>query len=241
MKHIKTLLAAFALTCTIYSPTQAATLDGVPDSEIKRTHVGYFYTISTEVPFDIEQQLKRAADLIDNDADYKLALAIIEEITKTDDKVVEAWVLGAICNEKMGQFREAEKYWKSALMIEPDNIAFYYYRGMNYLQSAAGYNYEYDNAIGQFKRALEINPNFIDAKVGIATAYELRGDSKYSREYDKLDSYEKALDIYNKLLVTLPNNGVILENKRIVQDKLNKVKEAQEERERKQEIANRIG
>ena len=241
MKHIKTLLAAFALTCTIYSPTQAATLDGVPDSEIKRTHVGYFYTISTEVPFDIEQQLKRAADLIDNDADYKLALAIIEEIIKTNDQVVEAWVLGAICNEKMENFDKAEKYWKSALMIEPDNIAFYYYRGMNYINCMPS-NINFGNsAIDQFERALKINPNFIDAKVGIATVYELRGDYRNSDEYSKINSYERALDIYNKLLVTLPDNGVILEKKRIVQDKFNKAKEAQEERKRKEEIAKRIG
>ena len=103
---------ALALSCAIFSSAQAATLDGTPDSEIKRTHVGYFYTISTEVPFDVEQQLKRAADLIDNDSDYKLALAIIDEIVKTDDKVVEAWVLGAICNEKMRKFRDAENSGK---------------------------------------------------------------------------------------------------------------------------------
>ena len=42
-------------------------------------------------------------------------------------------------------------------MIEPDNIAFYYYRGMNYLQYDGNYT---SDAIGQFERALKINPNF---------------------------------------------------------------------------------
>jgi tetratricopeptide (TPR) repeat protein len=255
--------AVVAMSC---APASAATMGGTATagaaagtaygnpsndaSPLRQVHGNIFYLHKQNMDMSIEEQLRRAQQLIVTGTDYPLAVAVLDEVITQNAQVSEAYILRGIAKTEMDKFAEAEKDYKAALMIEPDNPTFYYYRGRNYLLGGV---YEkkwysdkmrqYESARQQFQKALEIEPYYLDARVGMGDAYAEQG--KAGMQQDTSFNPEQfcihAIEQYNKVLTIVPNHDIVNAKKTEAQEIVTEYKAKQAERERQREIAQRIG
>ena len=141
-----------------------------------------------------------------------------------EDKGITA---GTLINEGItfGTIREYDlsiSYFELAEKISEDDkikeaareqlAVIYYNRGLAYARSN-----QYEEAINDFNKALELDPKY-------AGAYNNRGNV-----YHELKQYKKAIEDYNKALELNPNLTVTYSNRGITYCKLNKTEEAIED------------
>lgn len=84
---------------------------------------------------------------------------------------------------------EAVQAFSCAIMLEPDNADAYFYRGIAYRDLS-----EFDNAIADFERLSELEPNGTASYGLLATVYRRQG------------SYEKCVE-YSSIAIELVENG----------------------------------
>ena len=195
--------------------------------ELRRPHGRVFYIADKVKDVNIAKQMEKARYLTVTGQDYGLAKAILDQVIEVNDKVSEAYLLRGICLTDMEKFNDAENDYKAALMLEPENPTFYYFRALNQLT----WNHWDHNrdARRQFNKALEIEPHYLDAIVGV-------GDS-YFQEKD----YTKAIEYYDKVLAAFPHHDVVLAKKQDANAAIQAAKDKREEEERQRKLRQRIG
>ena len=242
MKKILTVAAASALLA-VFTPAMptlyAAQYDNSPGinqpenkiDALRQPHGQIFYLAKKVVDVNILEDMKKARYLTVTGQDYGLAKALLDKVITVNDKVSEAYLLRGLCLTDMGKHSEAEKDYKAALMLEPENPTFYYFRGLNYLkwgETRRGWG-DNGSARAQFDKALGIEANYIDAIVGVGDSYFAGND------------YTKAIEYYDKVLAIFPNHDVVLAKKQDARNAIQKEKEKRDEEERQREIRRRIG
>ena len=211
------------------SPVEAEDYD---INQLKQLHSKIFYFYKKSVDFNIEQQLQRARTLIIDDQDVDLGAAVLDEILK-HEKNAEGYLLRGIAYTKLKKFDVADKDYEQALLIEPTNPTFYYFRALNYFYR--GYN---NQAISTLEKALKYEEYYIDAIVSIGDVYNSKGEyaAKQNRINDAISNFEKAIQQYNKVLVLFPDNAIVLAKKEDTQNNIKLVNDKKDEQKRKQEI-----
>ena len=236
MKTLKTIAAASALlaTLTLTAPMSYAAQYNDSDNaasemqdkraDLRNPHGRIFYLADKVVDVNILEQMKKARYLTITGQDFGLAKAILDQVIEINDKVSEAYLLRGLCLTDMKKYSEAENDYVSALMLEPENPTFYYFRGENCLKR----NWTSD-ARRYFQKALEIEPHYIDVIVGMGDTYFQDGN------------YTKAIEYYDKILAVFPNHDVVNAKKQDAKDAIQARKEKQEEQRRQEELRRRIG
>ena len=232
-------------------------------ASLHQPHGKLFYLYEKKVNVNTEEHKARAKAIIFEGKDYPLALAELNLVIDLDSEDAEAFLLRGIAYTEMDKFQEAENDYKAALMLEPENPTFYYYRGVNQLldeknwHRLGGKSYEIkvDNdyihvhgslasALEMFEKALKIEPNYVDAIVGmgdmyynVGEGYRVYSDSGRNRNA----AYKKAIDQYNKVLVLFGNNDTLKAKKEQTEQAIREVQQQEAEKKRKEEIRRRIG
>ncbi len=224
-------------------------------NSLQQPHGRIFYLYRKVQNVNTEEHKNKARQLIMTGQDYSLALAELNLVIDLDKEDAEAFLLRGLAYTEMDKFEEAEADYKAALMLEPENPTFYYFRGQNFLLwpssgSTTGTNFtgQYDwvstnkvHALEMFQKALEIEPGYIDAIVGIGDVCYTIGTKKQEMVRGKEPWLGKAIDQYNKVLVLFGNNDVIKAKKELAEQTLRAGQEAEQERKRKEKIRSRIG
>ena len=115
---------------------------------------------------------------------------------------------------KSNKPEEAQKYIKIAKQEDPNNSTLYFAAGIMYLN-----NSEYDKAIEELSKSIELNPDVYDAQYGLGAAYinkasdmfvkanEIMDVKKYSDAIDEANAvYAKALPYMEKAHEINPND-----------------------------------
>ncbi|MGM0375211.1 MAG: tetratricopeptide repeat protein [Bacteroidota bacterium] len=119
-----------------------------------------------------------------------------------------------------GQNEQAKEYLNQAIEGQPENPSFYYARGVLYDQ-----NEEYEKAIEDYKKAIELNDEYFDARFNLGVIYFNQGieqmgvaneeteHEKFQEEKAKADSlFEKALPHMEKARELKPEEPSVLES-----------------------------
>ncbi len=221
------------------------------NNSLARPHSKLFYLYKKKVNVNTEERKNNAKKLIMEGNDYALALAELNLVIELDKEDAEAYLLRAFAYTEMDKFQEAENDYKAALMIEPENPTFYYYRGVNFLLAKNNSGNDYTNSIVRgegiwaprnlikamemFNKAVKLEPNYVDAIVGMGDVCYATGEKGNSR------GYTQAIDYYNKVLVLFRNNDVIKAKKEMAEQALRDIEQAKAEEKRKEELKRRIG
>ena len=222
---------------------------------LQQPHGRIFYLHRTVQNVNTEEHKNKARQLIMTGQDYSLALAELNLVINLDTEDAEAFLLRGLAYTEMDKFEEAEADYKAALMLEPENPTFYYYRGQNYLLWPSNGNTSGTSFIGahewaptkqiraleMFQKALEIEPGYVDAVVGIGDVCYTIGTKNQVMIRGKERWLQKALDQYNKVLVLFGDNDVIKAKKEIAEQALREGMQAEQKRQRDEEIKRRIG
>jgi tetratricopeptide (TPR) repeat protein len=86
-----------------------------------------------------------------------------------------------VAYEKEGSLDEAERCWRQALTLDPNNADTLLDLG----RLALGRK-RFDEAVAMFERAAELSPDSIDPVYNLSRAYHLKGDSAKSQHYETL-------------------------------------------------------
>lgn len=180
-------------------------------AELKIIHKQpYYYIIHKTLDGNIKEELGEARRLIMAFQNNQRVITILDEAIRRNSKAAEAFLLRGMAKTNSGAFSSADKDFEEALILEPENPCFYYYRGLNSLltakaakkgigeghqlgsmESLAIMHGGYDRAERMFNKALEIAPYYADVLLWEANLFEMRNDLKY---------YSQALSNYNRLL-----------------------------------------
>lgn len=222
---------------------------------LQQPHGRIFYLHRKVQNVNTEAHKAKAKQLIMEGQDYSLALAELNLVINLDQEDAEAFLLRGLAYTEMDKFEEAEADYKAALMLEPENPTFYYFRGQNFLLWPSEGSWTSTNISGQyvevpskqmralemFQKALEIEPGYIDAIVGIGDACYTISTLKRDNMWYKEIWLKKSLDQYNQVLVLFGDNDVLKAKKEIAEQALREGQQAEQERKRKEEIRQRIG
>lgn len=222
---------------------------------LQQPHGRIFYLYRKVQNVNTEAHKAKARQLIMEGQDYSLALAELNLVINMDKEDAEAFLLRGLAYTEMDKFKEAEDDYKAALMLEPENPTFYYYRGQNFLLWPSAGNttgtqflgqYEYApsrqlKALEMFQKALKIEPGYIDAIVGIGDVCYTIATVKNRMSISREAWLKKSLDQYNQVLVLFGDNDIIKAKKEIAEQTLRAGQQAEQERKRKEEIRKRIG
>jgi predicted Zn-dependent protease len=177
---------------------------------------------------------------------FDRARKILETLTASSSANPEWHVLLASCAEQTGDFAAAEEHYRKALQINPrlpaaqNNLAYLLYRRDGDMSEArdlalkavaahpniAGFQETLARVLGKlgqhadaakhYRDALELDPSYVDAILGLADALLQQGQAQEARsELDKIDSIvrggttltadqTKQLDTLRALLTALP-------------------------------------
>lgn len=102
-------------------------------------------------------------------------------------KSYDFYIGKAVKLQHAGDCSEAFDYFQKAIQERPTSTEAY--SGTAYCHMALG---QYGPAVSAFKKALKTNKNYGPALIGLAQAYEKRGDDKSAVTY-----YEKYLDVFS--------------------------------------------
>ncbi len=113
-------------------------------------------------------------------ADDDRAIRFLRRAVRFDPKFTSAWYhLGRSHAMRGEPLTAAEKFGK-AIKLDPEDAGLYSTRGLSYLQHAlisTDRNAFLGAAANNFRKALRLNPNFIDASVNFALLYFVKGNS----------------------------------------------------------------
>jgi tetratricopeptide (TPR) repeat protein len=118
-------------------------------------------------------------------------LEYLNELKEESEKEVEELLQEGIRELKCGDVIGADVCFHRALKLRPNNAKIYYYLGICWTESKKLAVYE--KGLGFFKKAIQINPDYIDAYLKI-------GDC-----YCTMNQFEEALIYYQKVLNINPN------------------------------------
>ncbi len=125
-----------------------------------------------------------------------------------------------------GNYDKAIEHFTKAIESDPENVDAYYNRGICYTEGGRLHHYDklptqtyieagledeeeaFQNAIANFNKALELNPNYALAYFGKGNAYYLYVDSYADRATKVIPEYEKALEHKNWILDKVGVEGV---------------------------------
>ena len=115
---------------------------------------------------------------------YLKAVKLSPDLQIGHQKVAETW-------GKLGKWQEAAKCWERALSIEPQsaNAQKYFQLGDVFLKQN-----QLEEAISVYKKALQLNPNFVPALV------------RLTRIYDSQKQFNQAVTYCQRVVQLLPNN-----------------------------------
>ena len=226
----KWMMALWGLSLTVLLIGNSVEASIAPEdrAQLQQSHGAFFYLCKKSVNIDTQAKKEQARQLIITGQDFQMAKALLNKVIELDSKDSEAYLLRALLYTDAKKYDNADNDYMGALRLEPENPTFYYLRAMNslYRGRSRGQNngfyldtYYYIEAKKYFNKALEIEPNYIDAIVGM-------GDCAYDKK-----EYNEAIDWYNKVLVMLPNHDVVLAKKTDAEVALKKIQEKQQQRE----------
>ena len=205
----KKFIAGMLAAGMLYLPLSAEAYNTKP---LQLPQNPFFYLYETQVDFNIKEQLQRAKSLIEDEKDYRMAIAVCNQIIELDPNVSLAYLFKSFALTEMKNFSAANTECQKAIKIEPENPTFYYFKGMNFLYWADNFDKRHSNrrnysdmAISEFKKALNFEKKYINAIIGVGDAYMRIGD--YYTGNTSINNYNRAIDEYNKVLV-LSESGV---------------------------------
>ena len=193
-------------------------------------HGGIQFRHMKTVDINIQSQIDQARDAILNHGDLNMAVTRLDTVLKLDNTLTEAYFWRAYAKTELKKYHEADNDYEEALMQEPDNPALYYYRGLSKMYDYMSwdppctYQWQASEVIKCFDKALAIDNNYLEARIGIADVYL----------YWK--NYEAAKKRYDELLVMLPNNSVLQSRS----EEVNNILAKQEEQRKKDDLRRKI-
>jgi tetratricopeptide (TPR) repeat protein len=110
----------------------------------------------------------------------------------------------AMAHQQKGNVKEAEACYRSLLLVEPNDATVIRLLGLLHL-----YRGDFIAAIGLFERALRVNPDLVDAHVGLGNAFAAQGKLPAAEA-----AYNRALKLDSKNLEALNNLGNTLQRMR---------------------------
>jgi len=130
---------------------------------------------------DLDKSLEYYTLAIEMDPDYALAERYFKHSIELNPNYATAHQWYAECLSIMGRHREARKYGDQALELDPLSLITNFSSGWCYYHA-----HQYNKAIEQFRKTLELNDNFVAANHYISKCYLVQGMySEAIREYQE--------------------------------------------------------
>ncbi len=127
-----------------------------------------------------------------NFQDLELGMTYLHQALQLDPELAEPYLYLAYAYFRKEQFDESIQMGLRAVELEPnDHLSFYYLAAAHWGQAATGLKIEhYADAIRQFKKAYELQPNYIATPMNLGYLYMLHG------QYAEAQTYlDRAVDI----------------------------------------------
>jgi len=143
---------------------------------------------------------RKGKQLLDN-RDYRAALSIFtsmrEQVPYSDDLLMDI----SLCLIGLKQYEEAQRYASEVMRNDRNNIRAIYVRGRALHRAG-----DFDMAVKFFKKALNLNPDFAEARVAWKQARALanlkeEGNAQFGR-----GNYAEAVEAYTSALEIDPEN-----------------------------------
>jgi tetratricopeptide (TPR) repeat protein len=124
-----------------------------------------------------------------------LAEATLLKITELSDTVHSPFFqLGQLAEAK-DSLLQAVHYYSKAIERQPKEVKYLYQRGIQYFKLT-----KYDEAIADFSKSIQLNPNNADAYNDRGSAYKMKGDlTKAAADYLQASKYGKSSIAFNNL------------------------------------------
>ncbi|MDQ5827699.1 MAG: tetratricopeptide repeat protein [Chloroflexota bacterium] len=154
------------------------------------------------------QDYYEAAQVAD---DWDETLKLYSEAIKLDPSYVDPYHGRIEFYEDAGEYDLAIADYTTLLEIDPGNAAtIYYYRGHAYFakSNAGDCSASVDKAIADFKQAIELDPDYLDAHLSLGDVSKCKGD--YSQA---LKSYARVLEIDAEYATAYFQRGMVYESK----------------------------
>lgn len=153
------------------------------------------YQTAIETDGNYYDALHHMANLLAAEMDEK-ALTYYEAALDVNPNSYEAIRNKGLFYIKLEEYQKARNEFNKILTFDPTNEECYFNIGNTYVASYRNDMEPYtqdtiiNNAILNFKKAVEINPDYIDALYNLGWMYQFRGEKKQAIEY-----YQKVLEI----------------------------------------------
>lgn len=159
--------------------------DGVKQKE-------YLGLLLKEYPSDKRIQLLAGFREYGNN-NYAEALKYMKKASELDPNFAPAYNMIGYCQSGLNNYPEAEKAFQKYISLSENNANAY----DSYAELLLTMG-KYDESIAQYKKALEINPEFFSSMVGIGNNYVFKGDFNTARKYYG-EYFDKATLVSDKL------------------------------------------
>ena len=103
---------------------------------------------------------------------YEAAIEVYLEATRLFDENGHVYAAIASCCFLLNRFEEAVAWMKKAVILEPDNAQFHDHLA-SYLSLGT---LDYHQAVVEYRKALSLNPNYVDALIGAGALYGVPED-----------------------------------------------------------------
>ena len=184
------------------------TQTGIPNSNLPAGHpnVGSSDAMGPEVqsaidtarrePNNFEAQMK-AAEMFYQIQRTDGAIEFLANANKLQPENYEVIVNLGNANFDAGKYEEAEKWYTAALVKKPDDVNVRTDLGLTFVFRSSP---NYDRAIQDFKRSLEIDPNHIQTLQNLTVAYTKKNDGPNANAtLAKLESLDSSNPAVSKL------------------------------------------
>lgn len=132
----------------------------------------------------------------------RAALEFAQQAVKLDPESALARYTEGRAKINLGRFRQAYYSFSKAIELNPDYEAAYLSRGFSGI-CMHNKNADLENAIEDFKRVIEFNPNSVKAYCNIGHCYSLL------KEYDlALENFDKAIAVQADYAITYYDRGL---------------------------------
>src|SRR6185369_7795546 len=122
------------------------------------------------------------------------AVGYLRKAVQLDPDKEDAYLQLAVCLTRLFEYEEAVSTLKALIKANSESVLGYYYLGKTYGQMKL-----YRDAVGYFSKTLELRPDFDQAAIDMAAAYEALGD------------YSKAIDTYKGLVSEEESKAAVLQ------------------------------